>query len=90
MNSFIESFNGTIQRECLLKTDDLMQTSLLNKKMNDYLILYNSFRTHQSLDFDTPLHVYCKYLAISDGHLFATSKLHKKIWTHSLTFTMLA
>ena len=84
MNSFVESFNGTIQRECLLRTDALMEIVPLNKKINDYLIEYNSFRPHDSLDFATPLDVYCQYLAHSAGHLFDPSNVHKKIWTHSI------
>ena len=76
MHAYIESFNGTIQRECLKKKDALLEPVELNKKIIEYLITYNSFRPHQNLDYKTPLEVYCQYWNNSP-------KVHTMLWTHS-------
>lgn len=76
MHGYIESFNFTIQKECLKKTDALLEPIHLNRKIVDYLIEYNSFRPHQHLDYKTPLQVYCDYWSKSE-------KVHTMLWTHS-------
>lgn len=76
MHGYIESFNYTIQRECLQKKDALMEPIHLNRKIVAYLIEYNSFRPHQHLDYKTPLQVYCDYWNKSE-------KVHTMLWTHS-------
>lgn len=82
MNCFIESFNFTIQKESLKRTDALSSLCQLNLKIIDYLIEYNTYRPHQSLDYKTPLQVYCEYSITSTK---SSSEVHKKIWTHSVT-----
>jgi transposase InsO family protein len=77
MHAYIESFNNTIQRECLLKTDVHLPLPALNRKIVDYLITYNSFRPHKNLGYKTPLQVYCNYWNNS-------TKVHTMLWTHSI------
>ena len=77
MNSYVESYNGYIQRECLLKKDAISNLNILNCKIMEYLIIYNTFRPHGSLDYKTPLEVYSQYWNNS-------TKLHKEMWTHTL------
>jgi len=81
MNCFVERFNETIQIECLKRTDALSNLYTLNKKIMSYLIEYNSFRPHQSLDYKTPLAVYCSYFANSST---LSPELHKMLWTHTV------
>jgi len=76
MHGYIESFNYTIQREQLKKTDALLEPIQLNRKIVEYLITYNSFRPHKHLDYKTPLEVYCNYWNNSE-------KVHTMLWTHS-------
>lgn len=76
MHAYIESFNNTIQRECLLKADALSPLIILNHKIVDYLVVYNSFRPHKSLGYKTPLEVYCNYWNNS-------TQVHTMLWTHS-------
>ena len=83
MNSYVESYNGYIQRECLLKKDAISNLNILNCKIMEYLIIYNTFRPHGSLDYKTPLEVYSQYWNNS-------TKLHKEMWTHTrLLFRLL-
>ena len=77
MNAYVESYNGYIQRECLLKKDAISNINYLNYKIMSYLIDYNTFRPHGSLDDKTPLEVYSKYWNNS-------AEMHKKIWTHTI------
>jgi transposase InsO family protein len=77
MHGYVESFNGTIQREWLKKKDALLEPIELNKKIAEYLVFYNSFRPHKHLDYKTPLQVYCDYWSTSE-------KVHTMLWTHSL------
>lgn len=81
MNCFIESYNFTIQKECLKRTDALGSLYQLNQKIIAYITEYNAYRPHQSLDYKTPLEVYCSYSATS---FESTPEVHKKIWTHSM------
>ncbi len=77
MNAYIESYNKTIQLECLKKQDALLPINHLNQKIIKYLIEYNTYRPHQSLGYKVPLLVYLE-------HWFKYhSKVHKKIWTCS-------
>ena len=79
MNSYVESFNKTIQLECLKKRDAMMPIHKLNMKIADYLVEYNSYRPHQSLGYKVPLVVYLK-------HWFAHhEKVHTDIWTRSMS-----
>jgi transposase InsO family protein len=80
MNCFIESFNFTIQKESLKRTDALSSLHDLNHKIIEYLIEYNTYRPHQSLDYKTPLEVYCNYSTTS---IQPSPEVHRKIWTHS-------
>ena len=77
MNGFVESYNKTIQLECLKKRDALLPIRVLNEKIAQYLITYNSWRPHESLGNKVPLVVYLK-------HWFAHhQKVHTNIWTCS-------
>jgi len=78
MHAYIESFNNTIQRECLLKKDVHLPLPALNRKIVDYLITYNSFRPHKNLGYKTPLQVYCE-------HWNNSTQMHTMLWTHSKT-----
>lgn len=78
MNAFVESYNKTIQLECLKKEDALLPLIKLNEKIAAYLIEYNTWRPHQSLDYQVPLVVYLK-------HWFTHhKKVHTNMWTSSL------
>lgn len=78
MNGFVESYNKTIQLECLKKRDALLPIRILNEKIAKYLITYNSWRPHESLGNSVPLVVYLK-------HWFAHhQKVHTNMWTCSL------
>jgi transposase InsO family protein len=83
MNCYVERLNGTIQIECLKRTDALGSIYALNEKIIAYIVEYNSFRPHQSLDYETPLEVYCNHFATSTD---PSSEVHKKIWTHTSAF----
>lgn len=76
MNAYIESYNKTIQVEALLKIDALSSLKNLNKKISNYLIEYNSFRPHESLEYKVPLLVYLK-------HFLTHQKVHTELWTCS-------
>ena len=77
MNSYVESYNKTIQLECLKRKDVLLPIIKLNEKIAEYLVKYNAWRPHQSLGYQVPLVVYLK-------HWFAYhKKVHTNIWTCS-------
>ena len=79
MNAYIESFNKTIQLECLKRKDALLPLIRLNQKIIKYLIEYNSYRPHESLNYEVPLLVYLK-------HYFKHhQKVHTTMWTCSRT-----
>ena len=77
MNAFVESYNKTIQLECLKKKDALLPIRVLNEKIAQYLVTYNSWRPHQSLGYKVPLVVYLKYWFTYH------QKVHTNIWTCS-------
>ena len=81
MNCFVERFNGTIQVECLKRTDAFSSLFQLNQKIIAYIVEYNTFRPHQSLDYKTPLEVYSNHFANSTN---PSSEVHRKIWTHTI------
>ena len=76
MNAYVETYNKTIQLECLEKTDALLPLGRLNKKIINYLIEYNTYRPHQSLDYQVPLLVYLR-------HWLKHQKVHTRLWTSS-------
>jgi len=55
-NPALENFNGTVQREWLglseVGLDDIEEA---NKDLTTWLIKFNSYRPHESLDYKTPL-----------------------------------
>lgn len=77
MNAYVESYNKTIQLECLKRKDALLPINILNRKIADYLIEYNSWRPHQSLGYQVPLLVYLKYWFAHH------KKVHTNMWTCS-------
>ena len=59
IQSYIERYNRTIQEEFIDNNLDILDDKiLLNQKLADYLILYNTIRPHKSLNLKSPL----KYL----------------------------
>lgn len=80
MNAFVESFNKTIQVECLKKNDAMASISQLNQKITKYIIHYNTQRPHQSIDYKVPLQLYLQH----------SQKLHTNIWTSSVAKYLLA
>ena len=78
MNAFVESFNKTIQIECLQRTDALADRTLLNNKILTWLIEYNTARPHISLACKVPLLVYSNYL-------IRLKKVHTELWTRSMS-----
>lgn len=55
-NPVLERFNRTIQEEFVNVTDaDPLDISDFNSKLLDWLVEYNNFRPHQTLDYQTPL-----------------------------------
>jgi transposase InsO family protein len=55
-NAALERFNRTVQDECLEMSDvDLSDIKLSNLNLLDWLIEYNDFRPHESLDYQTPI-----------------------------------
>lgn len=61
-NPVLERFNRTIQEEFVALTEaDLADTTLFNKLLLDWLIDYNAYRPHQTLDYLTPLQYLEKY-----------------------------
>jgi transposase InsO family protein len=86
MNCYIERYNRTIQEECLKRTDAFASLYDLNTKIIAYITEYNAYRPHQSLDYQTPLQVYCNHSTTS---IDSTPVVHKKIWTHIRTYIFL-
>lgn len=62
MNAFVERFNETIQIECLRKDDAVAPLCQLNEKIQTWLLEYNAYRPHASLDYRTPLEEYIAQL----------------------------
>ena len=60
-NAYVERFNCTIQTECLKRIDATKPLFILNQKIADYLIEYNSIRPHQSLDYKRPIEIYSQH-----------------------------
>ena len=55
-NPALENFNGTIQREWLgLSRVGLDDIGEANKDLTTWLVKYNSYRPHETLDYKTPL-----------------------------------
>jgi transposase InsO family protein len=78
MNAFVERFNETIQIECLKRKDAVMPLYLLNEKIQAWLIEYNTYRPHASLDYRTPLDEYIAQLHLTD------LKVHTMYVTHTI------
>ena len=81
MNCYVERLNETIQLECLKRTDALSSLFQLNQKIIAYTLEYNAFRPHHSLDYKTPLQVYCNHFSNSSNSF---SNLHNMMWTHTV------
>lgn len=77
MNAFVERFNETIQIECLQKTDAVAPLFWLNEKIQKWLLEYNTYRPHASLDYRTPLDEYIVQLQP------ASEKVHTMCVTHT-------
>jgi transposase InsO family protein len=76
MNAYVERFNGTIQVECLKRTDAILPLPLLNRKIADYLVEYNSVRPHQSLDYKRPLEIYLAHYCSTQARLHTMYVTH--------------
>lgn len=77
MNAFVERFNETIQIECLRKDDACAPLFWLNEKIQGWLVEYNCYRPHASLDYRTPLEEYVSQLCPTD------SRVHTMYVTHT-------
>ena len=56
IQTYIERYNRTIQEEFIDNNLDILDDKvLLNQKLSDYLIWYNTIRPHKSLDLKSPL-----------------------------------
>ena len=56
IQTYIERYNRTIQEEFIDNNLDILDDKiLLNQKLADYLIWYNTIRPHKSLDLKSPL-----------------------------------
>jgi len=65
-NPVLERFNRTIQEEFIEVTDvDLADTAYFNEVLLEWLIDYNEYRPHQTLDYLTPLQYLEKYYTIT-------------------------
>ena len=61
-NPVCERFNSTVKREFLRlgnMTSDLIE---LNRRLSKWLLKYNCYRPHQTLNYQTPIAYYTKYL----------------------------
>lgn len=76
MNAFVERFNETIQIECLQKRDAVAPLSWLNEKIRRWLLEYNAYRPHASLDYRTPLDEYIAQLQPSSGEVHTMYVTH--------------
>ncbi|HEX9502968.1 MAG TPA: integrase core domain-containing protein [Patescibacteria group bacterium] len=64
-NPFVERFNGTLKQEFLRMgnwTDDINE---FNRKLNQWLLKYNCYRPHQSLNYLTPFQYQYQTRALS-------------------------
>ena len=62
-NAILERFNRTLKQEFLRQGNFYPNTNLMNQKLTDWLIKYNSIRPHQALGYLTPL----KYAEMSQN-----------------------
>jgi putative transposase len=63
-NPIVERFNGTLKQEFLRQgnwTDDITE---FNQKLSKWLIKYNCYRPHQSLNYQTPFQYHFKHLPL--------------------------
>lgn len=76
MNAFVERFNETIQIECLRKDDAVAPLFWLNEKIQKWLLEYNAYRPHASLDYRTPLDEYIAQLWPASGEVHTMYVTH--------------
>jgi len=65
MNAFVERVNSTVQSEYLDRFYEDTNVSKINEILHDYLIEYNFYRPHRSLNLLTPIE-YCSKLNSRD------------------------
>ncbi len=74
MNAYAERFNRTIQEEARFPLYS-ESFEVWNNFISHYVMLYNFFRPHYSLDYSTPVDIYLK------------SKQSNMWWTHTIHCT---
>ena len=73
INAYIERYNRTIQEEFIDNNLDIIDdTILLNQKLADYLIWYNTVRPHKSLGLKSPLEYLVEKGGMSQKYLTYT------------------
>jgi len=79
INTYIERYNRTIQEEFIDNNMDIIHDKiLLNQKLADYLIWYNSKRPHKSLGLKSPLQYLLEKGGMSQKYLTYNSPLTSK------------
>ena len=74
IQTYIERYNRTIQEEFIDNNLDIIDDKiLLNQKLADYLIWYNTIRPHKSLDLKSPLQYLIEKGGMSQMSLTYTS-----------------
>ena len=74
INAYIERYNRTVQEEFIDNNLDIIHDKiLLNQKLADYLIWYNSKRPHKSLGLKSPLQYFLEKGGMSQKSLTYTS-----------------
>jgi putative transposase len=63
-NPVAERFVGTLKREFLRLGNWNVDVNLFNQKLNQWLLKYNMYRPHQSLNYRTPFEYHFKQLAL--------------------------
>ena len=87
MNAFVERFNETIQIECLRKDDAVAPLCWLNEKIKTWLLEYNAYRPHASLDYRTPLDEYIAQLQPTSEEVHTMYVTHTSLHSQSTSVT---
>lgn len=61
-NPICERFNGTIKQEFLRQGNMTADLRELNRRLSEWLIKYNFYRPHQTLNYLTPIAYYTQFL----------------------------
>ena len=75
MNAICERFNRTLREQFIEFNEILLfeDLALFNKKMAEYLVLYNSKRPHKALTLMTPVEYILKLQYVVDPYTILTT-----------------